>query len=136
MHVTQINLVSQNELSIYIDQYITLFLEGCKDVVLPTAPESVSCKLHSLCLGIDCCLNMDFRITRITSHAWFYVDPCDFQFSLGLGSWFRNVSLFSYTWGTEKSSPIGKGIIARYVFLFFFQTFGDFDITRKLVFFS
>ena len=51
---------------------------------------------------------MDFRISQIASEAWLLVDPCEFQMSIGIGTWFRNISLFSYTFGAEEFNAIGS----------------------------
>ncbi|XP_072033446.1 LOW QUALITY PROTEIN: uncharacterized protein [Amphiura filiformis] len=88
--------------------------QSCTDVSLPPIPGSETCVLHPWCLGVECCLNMDFRIAHITSQVWWLVDPCKYSLSIGIGTWFRNISLFSHTWGTEEISSIGNAITVSY----------------------
>ncbi|XP_072033125.1 uncharacterized protein [Amphiura filiformis] len=101
-------LEDQCETSTYIQD------GSCTDISLPTINGSEACVLDPWCLGVECCLNMDFRIAHITSKAWFLLDPCEYDLSIGIGTWFRNISLFSYTWGTDELNPIGTAITASY----------------------
>lgn len=59
---------------------------------LPTAVrDMVKCEQTTNCWGIDCCLQLAFRIplgdTNITRNItfWFKLDPCDFSLDIGLG---------------------------------------------------
>ncbi|XP_038050876.1 uncharacterized protein LOC119724026 [Patiria miniata] len=70
--------------------------------------DNFTCHIGSSCTSLHCCLNLDLKVTQISSKAWFIIDPCDYTLSVGLERWFFNVSLFSYEWGKEESFMIGN----------------------------
>ena len=118
---TSRDLLSCLENNILVKIYlfkISILFTGCTAFNLTNLPSSVSCQLDPLCLGIQCCLSMDFRIAHITAKTWLLFDACDYELSIGLGSWYLNISLFSYSWGMEDVRSIGNALNVRYVCLF------------------
>uniref|UniRef100_A0A1I8FPN1 FBD domain-containing protein n=1 Tax=Macrostomum lignano TaxID=282301 RepID=A0A1I8FPN1_9PLAT len=59
----------------------------------------LKCYLNEHCMGIECCMSLDFKIKQISVKAWAYVDPCDYKFSIGLENWKFERALFSFDWG-------------------------------------
>ena len=53
---------------------------------------------------------MDFILTQRAVEVFFKIDPCNFEFSVGFGEWFINVSFFTYRWGTEITEFLGNAI--------------------------
>ena len=48
--------------------------------------------------------------TTIATRTWFLLDLCDYQLSIGLGSWYLNISLYSYSFGVEEMKSIGEAL--------------------------
>ncbi|XP_072048756.1 uncharacterized protein [Amphiura filiformis] len=84
--------------------------DNCANIDTSTLPNIASCQLDPRCLGVQCCLNLDVQIVTIATRAWFLLDPCDYQLSIGLGSWYLNISLFSYSFGVEEMKSIGEAL--------------------------
>ena len=82
---------------------------GCP-VQIPTGLPTVSCRINSQCTSLHCCLNLDLKVTQLSSKAWLEIDPCDFKLSVGMGMWYFNISLFSYEWGKMERFSIGRAI--------------------------
>ena len=75
------------------------------------APTSVlTCTVDDRCLGIQCCASLDLVFTQLSTTAWAMLDPCEFQLSVGLGSWSKNVTLFEFDWGVERTIDIGDAV--------------------------
>ncbi|XP_033637389.1 uncharacterized protein LOC117298318 isoform X2 [Asterias rubens] len=83
--------------------------DGCP-VQFPTGRPTVSCRINSHCTSLHCCLNLDLKVTQLSSKAWLDIDPCDFKLSIGMGMWYFNISLFSYEWGKMERFSIGRAI--------------------------
>ncbi|XP_022102001.1 uncharacterized protein LOC110985344 [Acanthaster planci] len=83
-------------------------------VQFPDTPPQLLCRIGSRCTSLHCCLNLDIKVTQISSRAWFIIDPCDYTLSVGLELWFFNTSLFSYEWGTLESFMIGDALDVRF----------------------
>ncbi|XP_038062441.1 uncharacterized protein LOC119732930 [Patiria miniata] len=83
-------------------------------VQIPVGLPNLSCHISSRCTSLHCCLNLDLKVTQISSKAWFIIDPCDYTLSVGLELWFFNVSLFSYKWGMMESFMIGDALSVRF----------------------
>ena len=82
-------------------------------MTLPAFPDAFQCILYDGCLGIECCVNLDLTIAQLSTRAWVEFDVCNYKLSVGLGSWYYNVTLFSYEWGTEITESITEGLIFR-----------------------
>ncbi|CAG2233871.1 unnamed protein product [Mytilus edulis] len=71
---------------------------GCSNTaVLPEVEEPVSCLLSSECTYIECCVDVHF----IPKSFMFYIhiDPCEYQLTVGIEQFYRNMSLINYRWG-------------------------------------
>ena len=81
---------------------------------LPSLLSEIQCSIiGDTCLGIECCVDLDFKVTKRSIRAYLIIDPCDFEFSVGFGEWFLNVTLFAYQWGTEEVEMLGDAIVIR-----------------------
>ncbi|XP_038050728.1 uncharacterized protein LOC119723897 [Patiria miniata] len=83
-------------------------------VQFPPTPPQLSCRIGSRCTSLHCCLNLDLKVTQISSKAWFIIDPCGYTLSVGLELWFFNISLFSYEWGAMESFMIGDALDVKF----------------------
>ena len=72
----------------------------------PSIDNILECSLDDKCLGIQCCVNLDFKIDVLMFKTWVILDPCEFTFSVGFEKLSMNVSLFSYEWGKMESIAI------------------------------
>ena len=79
-------------------------------ISLPFLANIVQCSIDDRCLGIQCCIHLDFVITELMLSARIQVDPCNFQLYLAFENWELNVTLFSYTWGTVETVSIGNAV--------------------------
>ncbi len=69
-----------------------------------------TCYVNDVCSGFLCCLDMDFVVTQRQISAYIVMDVCNFEMTIGLGEWFLDVSLFTYSWGTEMTKTLGNAI--------------------------
>ncbi len=69
-----------------------------------------TCYVNNVCSGFLCCLDMDFVVTQRQVSAYIVIDVCNFEMTIGFGEWFLDVSLFTYSWGTEMTETIGNAI--------------------------
>ena len=79
--------------------------------MLPELPDEIMCVINEQCLGIQCCFNLDIGVALLSTQAWLIVDPCNFQISVGFGTWFRNITLFTYEWGQEERHVLGNNAV-------------------------
>uniref|UniRef100_A0A1I8J4H2 Vitellogenin domain-containing protein n=1 Tax=Macrostomum lignano TaxID=282301 RepID=A0A1I8J4H2_9PLAT len=87
----------------------------CPGLTLPDfIPDPLKCYLNEHCMGIECCMSLDFKIKQISVKAWAYVDPCDYKFSIGLENWKFERALFSFDWGEWKTERLGNPLVLRY----------------------
>ena len=84
-------------------------------ISLPFLENIIQCSIDDRCLGIQCCIHLDFVITTLTLSAKVQVDPCDFQLYVAFENWERNFTLFSYTWGQTEFESLGDAVMLRYV---------------------
>ena len=59
----------------------------------------LQCEINDLCLGVQCCVGLDFKITQLMLKTWIIIDPCNLTFSIGFENMSFNQTLLSYTWG-------------------------------------
>ncbi|XP_052090897.1 uncharacterized protein LOC127727822 [Mytilus californianus] len=50
-----------------------------------TTPDNMYCTYDSMCLGLECCMNVKFLMFLYTIKAYARYDPCQYQFSFGIG---------------------------------------------------
>ncbi len=86
-----------------------------KTIKLPRLPSNMVCTHHEKCLGFDCCVELDIKVTTLSTRFWFILDPCQFEITMGLGEWSYNISIFSYDWGKPESLSIGEPLQIGYV---------------------
>lgn len=70
----------------------------------------LTCSVDDKCLGIHCCASLDLVFTRLSTTAWAVLDPCEFELSVGFGTWSQNVTLFEHVWGVEKAVDISNAV--------------------------
>ena len=84
-------------------------LTACPTVNVPFYEDSVTCSvLDHECLGVECCVKMDFTISQLWLKTSIIMDPCNYQFSIGFENWSDNFTLFTYTWRSWKYQNIGN----------------------------
>ena len=76
----------------------------------PPSTNILTCTVDDQCLGIHCCASLDLIFTRLSTTAWVVLDPCEFELSVGFGSWTQNVTLFEYDWGVERTVDISDTV--------------------------
>ena len=59
------------------------FISGCPWMAI-TTPDNVYCTYDSMCLGVECCLNVKLFMFLYTVKAYARYDPCDYTLSVGL----------------------------------------------------
>ncbi|XP_052071172.1 uncharacterized protein LOC127709610 [Mytilus californianus] len=64
--------------------YYMTFISGCPWMAI-TTPDNVYCTYDSMCLGVECCLNVKLFMFLYTVKAYARYDPCDYRLSVGLG---------------------------------------------------
>ncbi|VDH92137.1 Hypothetical predicted protein [Mytilus galloprovincialis] len=74
------------------------WIKGCfEDVELPVLPADVRCKILPSCLGIDCCLGVEFLQHKFK--ASFELDTCNHQLHLQIDRYQKTLNLTDYTYG-------------------------------------
>ena len=84
-------------------------------ISLPALANIIQCSTDEHCLGIQCCVTLNFIITTLMLDARIKVDPCNFQLYVNFENWERNFTLFSYTWGKVEREMIGDDVTLRWV---------------------
>ncbi|XP_072033123.1 uncharacterized protein [Amphiura filiformis] len=78
---------------------------------LPSLPAEIECSvIGDSCLGIECCVDLDFKVTTCSIRIHQFLDPCNFWLAVGFGAWSLNITLFTYQWGTEEVEMLGNAI--------------------------
>ena len=99
-----------NSSYIYCYFLLLLFFSGCPSITLPISPDLLTCQGTEYCTGLQCCIALDIEITQLFLNAWLAIDPCDFELSIGLGTWTYNKTLLPYDWGVEKALNVGNSL--------------------------
>ena len=79
-----------------------MLLVACHDVDIPALTDILTCSVHGDCLGIQCCVNLNLKVTELKMKAWLIINPCDFKFSVGFEKLDLNFTLFTYEWGKKE----------------------------------
>ncbi|XP_052083602.1 uncharacterized protein LOC127720902 [Mytilus californianus] len=83
------------------------WIKGCfEDVILPDLPADARCYFLSSCLGIDCCLDVDFLKHKFK--ASFELDTCHHQLHLQIDRYQKTLNLTDYTYGFPIYLETGK----------------------------
>ena len=79
-----------------------LFFADCSDstIDLPALPDAITCYLDATCIGIQCCIDVDF-ISR-SFHSFLTVDTCNYVLRFGVEKLQFEVILDDYDWGEWK----------------------------------
>ena len=76
-------------------------------------PDYASCQVKPSCNEIQCCLEVDFKVTKWFVTAWVILDPCHFWFAFGTQRWSTNVTLVGYTMGEVRENDVHEVVRAR-----------------------
>ncbi|XP_072048757.1 uncharacterized protein [Amphiura filiformis] len=87
---------------------------SCPSISLPIPADLLSCHPTLYCTGIACCAAVDIKVTQLFLQTWLAVDPCDFELSVGLGSWMYNKTLLDLDWGIERELVIVDALKIKY----------------------
>ena len=94
--------------------YLCYYFAACPAVSeVPHIPNVIKCSIDDRCLGIHCCVDVDFQIAQLMLKTWLVIDPCDFTFSIGFENLSFNLSLFEYEWGKTESERISDYLTVR-----------------------
>ena len=89
-------------------------ISGCPTVNVPFYRNVTICSVMDReCLGVQCCINMDFTIAHLWIKTEFVLEPCNFQIVVGFENWIFNESLLTYKWGDWKYVSIGNYLSIR-----------------------
>ncbi|KAL5014181.1 hypothetical protein ScPMuIL_008451 [Solemya velum] len=72
-----------------------------------TMPKNMYCTFDSMCLGVECCINMKIFMFLKTFKAYVRFDPCDLEFHIGFHTWKKTISLGSSYNGFEDKIATG-----------------------------
>ncbi|XP_072023446.1 uncharacterized protein, partial [Amphiura filiformis] len=86
----------------------------CPSITLPTPDDLLTCQPIQYCTGIQCCASLEIKVTKLYLDAWLALDPCNFQLSVGLGSWRSTHTITSGDWGVERDVAIRGTLRLRY----------------------
>ena len=83
---------------------------------MPSIANVVECAVNDECNGIQCCINLDFKIAQLMLNTWFTVDLCQFSFSVGFENWSKEYSMFAFDWGFSGEDTIGSFLTVKLVY--------------------
>ena len=81
---------------------VTSFHLDCQDSVIKLPPllDDITCYQDDTCMGIQCCLDVDF-ISR-SFHSFLTVDPCNYVIRFGVEKLKFDVTMDTFDWGEWK----------------------------------
>ena len=88
-------------------------LECPSDFQVPAIENILQCAMDEHCLGIECCVGLNFKLTTLSVKAWLFLDPCEFTFVVGFEKMSFNISLFNYKWGNVEEIQISNFLAIR-----------------------
>lgn len=78
----------------------SLYIKPCFYLACPllsfTMPKNVYCTFDSMCLGLECCINLKFALYMKVFKVWARFDPCatpQMLFTLGLDSYTYTIEI-------------------------------------------
>ena len=80
---------------------------------IPGIDDILMCSVDEKCLGIQCCINIDFKIKKLMMKTWLILDPCDFTFSVGFEKVTYDLTLFTYEWGKTETAEISDFLVIK-----------------------
>ncbi|XP_063420822.1 uncharacterized protein LOC134706043 [Mytilus trossulus] len=86
------------------------FEEG---VTLPTLPVNTRCKLLQSCLGVECCLDVEFLQQRFK--ALFELDACNHQLHLQIDRYQKTLNLSDYKYGNIQKLYLMNVVRMEYI---------------------
>ena len=93
-------------------QKLSTLISGCRHLKMPTLPSSVQCRYDDMCMGLECCLNVDYKLMKKPMKVWSVVDSCFNHVSAGLETFQYNVTLDQTFWGRENLLEISEFVRA------------------------
>ncbi|XP_078585865.1 uncharacterized protein LOC144867676 [Branchiostoma floridae x Branchiostoma japonicum] len=83
-------------------------------------PQNMHCFFEENCLGVTCCVELDLKFTKQSFGAFARIDPCNYQLTLGLGSWRKTFNITNPFFAEEDVGPVEENLqildIAQVVF--------------------
>ncbi|KAI8485717.1 hypothetical protein Bbelb_365510, partial [Branchiostoma belcheri] len=73
-------------------------------------PDTMACTVEDNCMGVKCCLDLDFKLIKLTVQSYVHLDLCNYKLLMGIGNVDIAQTLFTYEWGTPKLFTIGNAI--------------------------
>ncbi|XP_071150837.1 uncharacterized protein [Mytilus edulis] len=72
-----------------------------------TTPDNVYCTYDSMCLGVECCLNVKLFMFLYTVKAYARYDPCDYTLNVGLQDYNYSIKFDMGYDGVSDEIPTG-----------------------------
>ncbi|XP_071145134.1 uncharacterized protein [Mytilus edulis] len=90
------------------------WIKGCfEDVVLPDLPTDAKCNILPSCLGIDCCLGVDFLQHKFK--ASFELDVCSHQLHMQIERYQKTLNLIDYKYGSIQKLSFMNVVKIEYI---------------------
>ena len=86
------------------------------DFQVPNIDNTLQCAVDQRCLGFECCVTLDFKITSLMLNSWLIIDPCTFSVIVGFEQVSFNLSLLQYSWDTLERIQVSDFLYLRYLF--------------------
>ncbi|XP_064646205.1 uncharacterized protein LOC135499390 [Lineus longissimus] len=84
----------------------------CRHLKMPKLPDFVQCRYDDMCMGLECCLNVDYKLLKKPMKVWSIVDSCSNKVSAGLETYQYNVTLDASFWDRENLMEISEFVRA------------------------
>ncbi|XP_019616817.1 PREDICTED: uncharacterized protein LOC109464305 [Branchiostoma belcheri] len=85
-------------------------INKCNQLNPPQLPDTMACTVEDNCMGVKCCLDLDFKLIKLTVQSYVHLDLCNYKLLMGIGNVDIAQTLFTYEWGTPKLFTIGNAI--------------------------
>ena len=95
-------------------QYFIIMVIDCPSgFVVPAIENFLQCSVNDRCLGIECCVCLDFKLSKLSLKTWIILDPCNFVISIGFEKLSFNQTLLSYEWDKLETFDISDFLLIR-----------------------
>ncbi|CAH1242182.1 Hypp6490 [Branchiostoma lanceolatum] len=75
-------------------------IDKCNQLNPPQLPDTMACTVIDSCMGVECCLDLDFKLIKLTVQSNVHLDLCSYKLLMSIGNVDFEQTLFTYEWGT------------------------------------